>query len=170
MSFSVPAEANLKAGALKELLGAIRITFVKDYGVSGDGITPEIIGTAKLDTSELKDYTNGKNVDQLTPQDDVTKLVVTTEGTANIYLYKTETTADGKTTETKLVDNNAVLIAAMEKNKAYQISAIVWLDGTAVKNGNVSATAAQSLTGTLNLQFSTDIKLNPAVNTPLKGE
>ena len=170
MSFSVPAEANLKAGALKELLGAIRITFVKDYGVSGDGITPEIIGTAKLDTSELKDYTNGKNVDQLTPQDDVTKLVVTTEGTANIYLYKTETTADGKTTETKLVDNNAVLIDAMEKNKAYQISAIVWLDGTAVKNGNVSATAAQSLTGTLNLQFSTDIKLNPAVNTPLKGE
>ena len=170
MSFSVPAEANLKAGALKELLGAIRITFVKDYGVSGDGITPEIIGTAKLDTSELKDYTNGKNVDQLTPQDDVTKLVVTTEGTANIYLYKTETTGDGKTTETKLDGNNAVLIDAMEKNKAYQISAIVWLDGTAVKNGNVSATAAQSLTGTLNLQFSTDIKLNPAVNTPLKGE
>ena len=170
MSFSVPAEANLKAGALKELLGAIRITFVKDYGVSGDGITPEIIGTAKLDTSELKDYTNGKNVDQLTPQDDVTKLVVTTEGTANIYLYKTETTGDGKTTETKLVGNDAVLIDAMDKNKAYQISAIVWLDGTAVKNGNVSATAAQSLTGTLNLQFSTDIKLNPAVNTPLKGE
>ena len=170
MSFSVPAEANLKAGALKELLGAIRITFVKDYGVSGDGITPEIIGTAKLDTSELKDYTNGKNVDQLTEQDDVTKLVVTTEGTAPIYLYKTETTGDGKTTETKLDGNNAVLIDAMDKNKAYQISAIVWLDGTAVKNGNVSATAAQSLTGTLNLQFSTDIKLNPAVNTPLKGE
>ena len=170
MSFSVPTDANLKAGALKELLGAIRITFVKDYGVSGDGITPEIIGTAKLDTSELKDYTNGKNVDQLTPQDDVTKLVVTTEGTANIYLYKTETTAEGETKETKLEGNNAVLIDAMDKNKAYQISAIVWLDGTAVKNGNVSATAAQSLTGTLNLQFSTDIKLNPAVNTPLKGE
>ncbi len=169
MSFSVPAEANLKAGALKELLGAIRITFVKNYGVSGDGITPEIIGTAKLDTSDLKDYTNGKNVAELTTEDP-TKLVVTTEGTANIYLYKTETTAEGKKTETKLVGNDAVLINEMDKNKAYQISAIVWLDGTAVKNGNVSATAAQSLTGTLNLQFSTDIKLNPAVNTPLKGE
>ena len=169
MSFSVPTEANLKAGALKELLGAIRITFVKDYGVSGDGITPEIIGTAKLDTSELKDYTNGKNVDELTTEDP-TKLVVTTEGTADIYLYKTEKTADGKTSETKLVGNDAVLIKEMDKNKAYQISAIVWLDGTAVKNGNVSAAAAQSLTGTLNLQFSTDIKLNPAVNTPLKGE
>ena len=171
MSFSVPTDANLKAGALKELLGAIRITFVQNYGKStlGAGETIKILGTAKLDTSSLKDYTNGKNVNELTAGDDVTKLVVTTEGTAPIYLYKTETTADGKT-ETKLVDNDAVLIKEMEKNKAYQISAIVWLDGTAVKNGNVSATAAQSLTGTLNLQFSTDIKLNPAVNTPLKGE
>ena len=172
MSFSVPTDANLKAGALKELLGAIRITFVKDYGVSGDGITPEIIGTAKLDTSELKDYTNGKNVDQLTEQDNVTKLVVTTEGTAPIFLYKTVTEGD-ITTEVKLDGtdgNEAILLNAMDKNKAYQISAIVWLDGTAVKNGNVSAAAAQSLTGTLNLQFSTDIKLNPAVNTPLKGE
>ena len=172
MSFSVPTDANLKAGALKELLGAIRITFVKDYGVSGDGITPEIIGTAKLDTSTLKDYTNDKNVDELTPQDDVTKLVITTEGTAPIFLYKTVTEGD-ITTEVKLDGtdgNEAILLNAMDKNKAYQISAIVWLDGTAVKNGNVSATAAQSLTGTLNLQFSTDIKLNPAVNTPLKGE
>ena len=170
MSFSVPTDANLKAGALKELLGAIRITFVKDYGVSGDGITPEIIGTAKLDTSELHDYTNGKNVAEAKTTEGSDKWTVTTEGTAPIYLYKTETTAEGKTTETKLEGNNAVLIDAMDKNKAYQISAIVWLDGTAVKNGNVSATAAQSLTGTLNLQFSTDIKLNPAVNTPLKGE
>ena len=170
MSFSVPTDANLKAGALKELLGAIRITFVKDYGVSGDGITPEIIGTAKLDTSKLYDYTNKKNVADVVEGTDTSTWVVTTEGTDDIYLYKTEMTADGKTTETKLVDNDAVLIKEMEKNKAYQISAIVWLDGTAVKNGNVSAAAAQSLTGTLNLQFSTDIKLNPAVNTPLKGE
>ncbi len=172
MSFSVPTDANLKAGALKELLGAIRITFVKDYGVSGDGITPEIIGTAKLDTSELKDYTNGKNVVDLGAGDDPTKLVVTTEGTAPIYLYKTVTDGD-TTTEVKLdgtAGNEAILLNEMDKNKAYQISAIVWLDGTAVKNGNVSATAAQSLTGTLNLQFSTNIKLNPAVNTPLKGE
>lgn len=167
MSFSVPADANLKAGALKELLGAIRITFVQDYGKAGG--TPTIIGTAKLDTSALKDYTNGKNVDQLTAQDDVTKLVVTTEGTAPIYLYKTVTEGTD-TTEVKLTDKEALLLNAMEKNKAYQISAIVWLDGTAVKNANVSATAMQSLTGTLNLQFSTDIKLNPAVNTPLKGE
>ena len=171
MSFSVPTDANLKAGALKELLGAIRITFVQNYGKNLDaGETVKILGTAKLDTSELFDYTNNKNVADAKKETGSDKWTVTTEGTAPIFLYKTETTAEGKTTETKLEGNNAVLIDAMDKNKAYQISAIVWLDGTAVKNGNVSAAAAQSLTGTLNLQFSTDIKLNPAVNTPLKGE
>ena len=170
MSFSVPAEANLKAGALKELLGAIRITFVKNYGLSG--ATPEIIGTAKLDTSKLFDYTNDKNVADAKTTEGSDKWTVTTEGTAPIFLYKTVT--EGESTKEVKLDgtdgNEAILLNEMDKNKAYQISAIVWLDGTAVKNGNVSATAAQSLTGTLNLQFSTDIKLNPAVNTPLKGE
>ena len=172
MSFSVPVNAGLKAGALKELLGAIRITFVQNYGNSGikDDAKIKVLGTAKLDTSELHDYANGKDAADAKNDTASDKWTVTTEGTAKIYLYKTETTDNGKTTETKLDGNNAVLIDAMEKNKAYQISAIVWLDGNAVKNGNVSATAAQSLTGTLNLQFSTDIKLNPAVNTPLKGE
>lgn len=170
MSFSVPAKANLKAGALRELLSAIRITFVQNYGLSGG--TPVVLGTARLDASGVKDYTNGKNA---TDNDvgDTSKLTVTTEGTAPIYLYKETTTTTGgegnqTTTTTWDKDMSGVLLAEMEKNHAYQISAIVWLDGTAVKNANVSAATAQSLTGTLNLQFSTDIKLNPAVNTPLQ--
>lgn len=172
MSFSVPANANLKAGALKELLGAIRITFVQDYGLSGN-VTPAVLGTARLDTSNINDYTNGKNVKDLTAADDPGTWTVTTEGKAPIYLYKETTTTTGEegnqtTTTTWDKDDRGVLLSAMEKNHAYQISAIVWLDGTAVKNANVSAAATQSLTGTLNLQFSTDIKLNPAVNTPLQ--
>lgn len=170
MSFSVPATANLKAGALKELLSAIRITFVQNYGLSGDGITPVVLGTARLDVSDIKDYTNGKNVKDVTAADDPGTWTVTTEGTAPIYLYTEKTTPEegGKTNTTMEKVENGVLLTGMEKNKAYQISAIVWLDGTAVKNANVSAATAQSLTGTLNLQFSTDIKLNPAVNTPLQ--
>ena len=174
MSFSVPTDANLKAGALKELLGAIRITFVQNYGKSalGEGETIKILGTAKLDTSKLHDYTNGNDAAAAKDTEGSDKWTVTTEGTAPIFLYKT--VPDGENTKEVKLDgtdgNEAILLNAMDKNKAYQISAIVWLDGTAVKNGNVSATAAQSLTGTLNLQFSTDIKLNPAVNTPLKGE
>lgn len=159
MSFSVPAKANLKAGALRELLSAIRITFVQNYGLSGG--TPVVLGTARLDVSGVKDYTNGKNVTEVTAADDPGTWTVTTEGTAPIYLYTETDTTVTKNTE-------GVLLGNMVKNTAYQISAIVWLDGTAVKNANVSAATAQSLTGTLNLQFSTDIKLNPAVNTPLQ--
>lgn len=169
MSFSVPSTANLKAGALKELLSAIRITFVQNYGLSGDNIKPKVLGTARLDVSGVKDYTNGKNATD-PGVGDTSTWTVTTEGTAPICLY-TETTTneeDGKTNTTMEPVENGVLLTEMEKNKAYQISAIVWLDGTAVKNANVSAATAQSLTGTLNLQFSTDIKLNPAVNTPLQ--
>ena len=170
MSFSVPATANLKAGALKDLLRAIRITFVQNYGLSGDGVTPVVLGTARLDVSGIKDYTTGNIGDA--NLGDTSTLTVTTEGTAPIYLY-TEKTATGDegnqtTTTTWEKDEGGVLLDSMVKNKAYQISAIVWLDGTAVKNANVSAATAQSLTGTLNLQFSTDIKLNPAVNTPLQ--
>lgn len=168
MSFSVPSTANLKAGALKDLLRAIRITFVQNYGLSGDNIKPEVLGTARLDVSGVKDYTTGNIGDP--NLGDTSTLTVTTEGTAPIRLY-TETTTpgeDGKTTTTVNEVKNGVLLSAMEKNHAYQISAIVWLDGTAVKNANVSAATAQSLTGTLNLQFSTDITLNPAVNTPLQ--
>lgn len=169
MSFSVPATANLKAGALKELLSAIRITFVQDYGLSGGNVAPTVLGTARLDTSNIKDYTNGKNAND-PDVGDTSKLTVTTEGKAPIYLYTETTTTEegGKTNTTVSKDTEGVLLTEMEKNKAYQISAIVWLDGTAVKNANVSAATAQSLTGTLNLQFSTDIKLNPAVNTPLQ--
>lgn len=169
MSFSVPANANLKAGALKDLLRAIRITFVQNYGLSGG--TPVVLGTARLDVTEVKDYTTGNIGD--TNLGDTSTLTVTTEGKAPIYLYKETTTTTGgegnqTTTTTWDKDESGVLLTGMTKNNAYQISAIVWLDGTAVKNANVSAATAQSLTGTLNLQFSTDIKLNPAVNTPLQ--
>ena len=170
MSFSVPANANLKAGALRELLSAIRITFVQNYGLSGG--TPVVLGTARLDASGVKDYTNGKNAND-PGVGDTSTWTVTTEGTAPIYLCKETTTTTGgegnqTTTATWDKDESGVLLTEMKKNTAYQISAIVWLDGTAVKNANVSAATAQSLTGTLNLQFSTDIKLNPAVNTPLQ--
>lgn len=156
MTFEVPNGAGLKAGALKELLNAIRITFVENL-VSSAG-NSQILGTARLDTNEISDYTDGKNV-----SDGVNESAVTTSGTAPIYLY----TQDDNNKWEK--DKAGVLVENMVKNEAKQISVIVWLDGTAVKNANISATA-QSLTASLNLQFSTDAELIPAVNTPLKGE
>lgn len=132
----------LEPEAVKKLMGAIRVTFVQNYGK----LTPDptILGTAKLDVStDLTADANG-------------------EYKANLYLYS----ADG----TKLDQDKAVLLNAMEKNIACQISAIVWLDGSSVTNAEVAASEAMSLSGKLNLQFSTDVKLNPAANAPLKGE
>lgn len=132
----------LKAKAVKNLMGAIRVTFVQNYGKIGSA--PTILGTAKLDVpADLTADTNG-------------------EYKANLYLYD----ASG----TKLDQDKAVLLDAMEKNAACQISAIVWLDGSSVTNAEVAASEAMSLSGKLNLQFSTDVKLNPAANAPLRGE
>lgn len=132
----------LEAVAVKKLMGAIRVTFVQDYGKLSSA--PIILGTAKLDVpTDLTAEENG-------------------EYKANLYLYS----ADG----TKLDQDKAVLLDAMKKNAACQISAIVWLDGSSVTNAEVAASEAMSLSGKLNLQFSTDVKLNPAANAPLKGE
>lgn len=132
----------LEAVAVKKLMGAIRVTFVQDYGKLSSA--PIILGTAKLDVpTDLTAEANG-------------------EYKANLYLYS----ADG----TKLDQDKAVLLDAMKKNAACQISAIVWLDGSSVTNAEVAASEAMSLSGKLNLQFSTDVKLNPAANAPLKGE
>ena len=80
---------------------------------------------------------------------------------APLYLYS----AAGE----KLEGETAVLLDSMPKNKAQQVSAVVWLDGNQITNADVAATELQSMSGTLNLQFTTDIALSPVVNTPLKG-
>lgn len=55
------------------------------------------------------------------------------------------------------------------QNTPTAISAIVYLDGDHVDNADV-ANAAQSMSGTLNLQFSSTATLTPMDYTPLKGE
>ena len=55
------------------------------------------------------------------------------------------------------------LLTTLQKNAAKQISAVVWLDGDAVDSGDV-AYDGNSLSGSLNLQFSTDAALTPATN------
>ena len=166
MEFTAPEGSGLTDAMIKELMKSIRVTFVENYGVEGahlggeaDGKQIKVLGTAKLDVDTL-------DADALAGG----------KYKANLYLYQSKdvtTTVDGKVTTnketTKLEGTNAVLIEEMTKNSAKQISAIVWLDGATVKNADVAATMVQSLTGKLNLQFSTDVTLNPAANNELKG-
>ena len=78
----------------------------------------------------------------------------TTTVTANLYLYKT---ADQSLIKTQ---SEAVLMP-LTQNQAQRLSALVYLDGTQVENGDVAAQSAQSMSGTLNLQFSSSANLIP---------
>lgn len=139
---------------LKGLLDSIRVTFVQDYGKAGG--TPTVVGTACLDTTGIA---AGKTT--LTSTDKIPLKLYT--------IQKNTTTVDGKTTttttKTEAADNT--LIKTLTKNAATQISAIVWLDGATLTNASVAATTLQSMAGTLNLQFATDVTLVPATNTAL---
>lgn len=140
---------------LKGLLDSIRVTFVQDYGKASG--TPTVVGTACLDTTNIAE---GK-----------TELTSTDKIPLKLYTITTSTSTgeDGKTTTTttKNESTDNTLIQALTKNAATQISAIVWLDGAALTNASVAASTLQSMAGTLNLQFATDVTLTPATNTAL---
>lgn len=62
-----------------------------------------------------------------------------------------------------------VILSQMIKNKAYQISVVVWLDGTNVTNANMAIDNTVLSKATLNLQFSTDVTLTPAENANVRN-
>lgn len=110
-------------------------------------------------------------------------------GVATLNTDAAETTADGIKAELTLKEYTIVDPAAegskgnltigtqkanqelvsLVQNTPTAISAIVYLDGDHVDNGDV-ANAVQSMTGTLNLQFSSTATLTPMDYTPLKAE
>lgn len=59
-------------------------------------------------------------------------------------------------------------ITELEKNKSIMVTAIVYLDGTMLKNDDVLA--ASRIEGQLNLQFGSSVKLQPAGNLELEAE
>lgn len=135
---------------MEDLMKAVRVTFVRNLGngytdTEGKSAPVEILGTARLDYENPSKLEDGSG------------------STARLYLI-------GDDKELIKTKEEAVLVDELTKNTAVQISAIVWLDGTAVKNSSVSATANALAQATLNLQFSTDAELHPASNGELFGE
>ena len=121
------------------LMDAIRVGFVDEQG--------SILGIAKLNIADRSSEKGGVvraplyMYDYSFEQDDVSGGLILTMG------------------ERKLTDN---LITELRQNEAMAVTAIVWLDGDIVDNTMVSATAATSLNGVLNLQFATSAELVPA--------
>ena len=131
---------------IKDLMAAIRVAFINPE--SGD-----IYGIASLDN-----------------------IAASGAGFKGDLTLKTYTVdANGKMTLTALTDNAAttdknesVALMALSQNTAARLTAVVWLDGDYVDNGDV-ANAAKSLTGSMNLQFSSSAALQPMQNTALQN-
>ncbi len=144
---------------LASLANSVRVTFVKNYGVKDDtnSVDVEILGTAKLD------YANAKSD------------AVTSTLKVPLQLYRSTTTSGENgtsvVTDTVLTGEQAVILNGLLKNQSVQVSAIVWLDGEAVTNASVLAAETENVfsKATLNLQFSTNVVLNPAGNNALMG-
>ncbi len=96
-----------------------------------DGETKQILAYAKLDTANAKPSGN-----------DVTADLKIWDGTA----FKSQA--------------DAVIVNNMPTNTAVKVSALVYLDGTSISNGDVG-TGALSMTGRMNLQFSSSANLVP---------
>lgn len=139
-------ESSFTEDKVVNLMKSVRVVFF-------DTENKKILATAKLDLGEDED--GKKNYD--TGADGVT---------ASLYLYKTETEEaeeGGMPTikETLITDQANAEIIALQQNETKRISALVYLDGENIKNADVAATANQSVTGTMNLQFSSSAELKP---------
>lgn len=67
----------------------------------------------------------------------------------------------------KVKDN---VITALLQDMVQKVTALVYLDGSVVNNSTVAANSMHSMTGTLNLQFSSSAELLPADNTQLRTD
>ena len=145
-----------------ELMSAIRIVFTDSTGkivAVGllDATTDSVVGTKVTADVRLCNFTIVNNGTEAAPD---YRIVITTtagENGAQTISWKDDGTS-GKAE-----------IMALPKNEATRLSAYVYLDGDLVDNTMV-ANAASSMTGTLNLQFSSDKTLTPMPYAPLQDQ
>lgn len=142
------ADSSFTLDQMKALMDAIRVAFVNDQG--------GIMSVAKLN---------------------ITNASVETEGTlkgmlkAPMYLYEYTFEPDENgdlliSFGERLKEEN--VITDLDQNVAKAVTAVVWLDGDLVDNTMVSAEAADSLNGIMNLQFATNAQLVPAHDADVK--
>lgn len=137
--------ATLTNEQVKTLMGAIRVGFINPVNSS-------ILGIAAL-----------------------TDIVEGTDGfTGDLYLHNYDFDANGvmilngKKTEGPAEGVDPAAIMKLNQSEAARLTVVVWLDGDMVDNADV-ANAAQSLVGSMNLQFSSSAELIPMQNTALQN-
>ena len=130
-------------------------------------------------------YANPQNSDYITQAEyealpDESAVSISEDGTikAQLYLHDFEMVVsqaehedDTVTHYTGAIKVNEKLtssaITALEENVAKQVTALVYLDGSVVNNSMVAANSSYSMTGVMNLQFSSSAELVPMNNQKL---
>ena len=137
-------DASFGRDQMLALMDALRVAFVNDQG--------SILSVAKL------------NITSATTEDGMTKAPL------YLYDYTFEPGEDGGLLVSfgeRLREDN--VITDLDQNVAKAVTAVVWLDGDLVDNTMVSAEAAASLNGVMNLQFATNAQLVPAHDDDVKN-
>lgn len=176
------------AGQLAGLMEAIRVVFF-------DPTNNNVYAYAKLDMDEGKYTVTGGNTITAKLYIYETTAEIYNPVPADTAFVSTETyyTKDGETykkaegltefatgvtyyTKTEASENllNGTdaqqVITALNQNTAKAVSVLVYLDGENIENADVAATAATSMTGTMNLQFASSANLVPMNYAPLMNQ
>lgn len=148
MTFAV-ADDDLTMAQVKKLMAAVRIVFMDEEGT--------IVGLGLLE----QDTVNGTYA-----------VSANNEIASSIYLYDYTFTPDGVLVvgDKKEATDGKTALMGLDQNTPTQLTVLVYMDGDKVDNSMVAAETAASLTGTLNLQFSSSADLVPMDYNELKGE
>ena len=145
---------------LRALMSAMRVVFVETK-IENNLPQYKVLGIAVADITKETDEHDGNTTYS-------GGAAVGTNGLkAGLYLYNYTVENDGVITLGEKKADKSVL-TNLDQNVAKKITAIVYIDGEIVDNTMV-ANAANSMTGSLNLQFSSDADLKPMENTNMRN-
>lgn len=181
MEFRTSNTTNFSVDELRALMSALRVVFVEPVqtvSAGGTVLTYNVLGVAAaditrnaVDNGATYTYEGGT---YMKDDAEVTDAAGANGLKAKLHLNTYEVkggvlTLTGKKTTGEganvAADNT---LTALTQNVAKKVTAIVYLDGDIVDNTMV-ANAASSMTGSLNLQFSSSATLKPMENTGMRG-
>lgn len=181
MEFRTSNTTNFSVDELRALMSALRVVFVEPVqtvSAGGTVLTYNVLGVAAaditrnaVDNGATYTYEGGT---YMKDDAEVTDAAGANGLKAKLYLNTYEVkdgvlTLTGKKTTGEAADAPADnTLTALTQNVAKKVTAIVYLDGDIVDNTMV-ANAASSMTGSLNLQFSSSATLRPMENTGMRG-
>lgn len=162
----------LAVAALDCTLGQNVYTVLTDEEKANTGMWAYLDGSAS--SYQKSDLIDAADYNALPQQSGVTFDKTTGKVTAKLYLYDFSLAKNANNDYTGAmtlgVKKDSAVITPLEQDVVQQVTAVVYLDGSVVNNSMVAANSAQSMTGTLNLQFSSSATLIPAENTKLRTE